>query len=148
MEYRQHHRWDPDARFSLGIQNRECSFPLECAQFQSDAVGVVIIALATLVVGMFGYRVVHTYEKSVFATITVDCADGLLQVLLDPHRSSHFCDCAECQAIAFLILLGVAAKHLVNTPMGTGQAEAASVLSFACTVCLLRLLLSAYDSCS
>ncbi|KAJ7306947.1 hypothetical protein DFH08DRAFT_901427 [Mycena albidolilacea] len=33
-------------------------------------------------------------------------------------------------ASTFVILLGCAGKHLVNVPMGTGQAEASNVLSF------------------
>lgn len=68
----------------------------------SAAVGVVIIALATLVVGLFGYKHVHRFEQ--FSWIPT--------------------------LVAFLVLLGVSAKHLVNTPMPVGQAEAASVLSF------------------
>ncbi|WOO78800.1 Purine-cytosine permease fcyB [Vanrija pseudolonga] len=68
----------------------------------SAAVGTVIIALCTLVVGLFGYKHVHRYEQ--YAWIPT--------------------------AITYLVVLGVAAKHLVNTPMGTGRAEAASVLSF------------------
>lgn len=68
----------------------------------SAAVGVVIIALCTLVLGFFGYKVVHVYER--WSWIPT--------------------------AITFIILLGVSAKHLVNTPMPVGQAEAASVLSF------------------
>ncbi|KAF7297718.1 Cytosine-purine permease [Mycena kentingensis (nom. inval.)] len=68
----------------------------------SDAAGVVIIALLTLVVGMLGYKYVHVYEK--WSWIPT--------------------------AITFFILLGCAAKHLRNVPMGTGQAEASNVLSF------------------
>ncbi|EIW69982.1 hypothetical protein TREMEDRAFT_38649 [Tremella mesenterica DSM 1558] len=68
----------------------------------SAAVGVVIIALATLVIGLCGYKFVHRYEQ--FSWIPT--------------------------AITFLVLLGVSAKHLVSLPMPTGQAEAASVLSF------------------
>ncbi|KAJ7211698.1 putative cytosine-purine permease [Mycena pura] len=68
----------------------------------SDAVGVVIVALVTLVVGLLGYKYVHIYEK--WSWIPT--------------------------AIVFFILLGSAAKHLVNVPMGTGQLEASSVLSF------------------
>ena len=68
----------------------------------SAAAGTVIIAIVTLVVGLFGYRFVHRYET--FAWIPT--------------------------AISFFVLLGVSAKHLVNSPMPTGSAEAASVLSF------------------
>ncbi|ORY29635.1 permease for cytosine/purines, uracil, thiamine, allantoin-domain-containing protein [Naematelia encephala] len=68
----------------------------------SDAVGVVIIALLTLVIGLFGYKFVHRFE----------------QVAWIPT------------AITFFVLLGVSAKHLTSLPMPVGQAEAASVLSF------------------
>ncbi|KAF7318599.1 Cytosine-purine permease [Mycena chlorophos] len=68
----------------------------------SDAAGVVIIAIVTLAVGLLGYKHVHIYEK--WSWIPT--------------------------AITFFILLGCAAKDLVNVPMGTGQAEASNVLSF------------------
>ncbi|KAL1409851.1 hypothetical protein Q8F55_003850 [Vanrija albida] len=68
----------------------------------SPAVGTVIIALCTLVIGLFGYKHVHAYEQ--YAWLPT--------------------------AVTYLVVLGVAAKHLVNTPMGAGRAEAASVLSF------------------
>ena len=68
----------------------------------SAAAGVVIIAMVTLVLGLFGYKVVHRFET--YAWIP--------------------------SFISFLVVLGVGAKYFVNVPMGTGQAEAASVLSF------------------
>lgn len=68
----------------------------------SAAAGTVIIGMCTLVIGMFGYKFVHRYEQ--FAWIPT--------------------------AITFLVVLGVAAKHLVNEPMGVGRAEASNVLSF------------------
>ncbi|ORX41128.1 cytosine-purine permease [Kockovaella imperatae] len=68
----------------------------------SAAAGVVIIALVTLVLGLFGYKLVHRFER--FAWIP--------------------------SLVSFLVLLGVSAKHLVNVPMPVGRAEAASVLSF------------------
>ncbi|KAJ7124117.1 putative cytosine-purine permease [Mycena crocata] len=68
----------------------------------SDAAGVVIIAAITLALGMLGYKYVHIYEK--WSWIPT--------------------------AITFLVVLGCAAKHFVNVPMGTGQAEASNVLSF------------------
>ncbi|WWD20608.1 hypothetical protein CI109_105084 [Kwoniella shandongensis] len=72
----------------------------------SPAVGTVIIAITTLAIGMFGYRQVHKFEQ--YAWIPT--------------------------AITFLVLLGVSAKHLANTPMPVGQGEAASVLSFGGTI--------------
>jgi purine-cytosine permease-like protein len=68
----------------------------------SAAVGVVIIALVTLSIGLFGYKFVHKFEQWAWVPT----------------------------AISFLVLLGVSAKHLVKLPMPVGQAEAASVLSF------------------
>ncbi|KAK4687714.1 hypothetical protein P7C73_g2403, partial [Tremellales sp. Uapishka_1] len=72
----------------------------------SAAVGVVIIALGTLVVGFFGYKVVHKTEQYIWIPT----------------------------AVAFLVMLGVAAKHFVSLPMGVGQTEAAVVLSFGATI--------------
>ncbi|KAJ6473017.1 permease for cytosine/purines, uracil, thiamine, allantoin-domain-containing protein [Mycena sanguinolenta] len=68
----------------------------------SDAAGVVIVAIITLALGMLGYKYVHIYEK--WSWIPT--------------------------AITFFVVLGCAAKNLVNVPMGTGQAEASNVLSF------------------
>ncbi|KAL7416247.1 permease for cytosine/purines, uracil, thiamine, allantoin-domain-containing protein [Mrakia frigida] len=69
----------------------------------SHAVGVVVIAVITLFIGLFGYKWVHLYER--FSWIPT--------------------------AIAFLALLGCSARHFVNIPMGTGQLEASNALSFA-----------------
>ncbi|KAF7354538.1 Cytosine-purine permease [Mycena sanguinolenta] len=68
----------------------------------SDAAGVVIVAIITLALGMLGYKYVHIYEK--WSWIPT--------------------------AITFFVVLGCAAKNLVNVPMGTGRAEASNVLSF------------------
>jgi len=68
----------------------------------SAAVGVVIIAIITLVIGMFGYKFVHRFEQWAWVP----------------------------SAVAFFALLGVSAKQLTSQPMLTGQAEAAAVLSF------------------
>lgn len=70
------------------------------------AVGVVIIAMITLFVGLFGYRIVHWYEKLAWFPT----------------------------AVTFIVMLGVAAKHFVSEPMHVGTAEAASVLSFGGTI--------------
>lgn len=74
--------------------------------FSGGAVGVVIIAVITLVVGLFGYRVVHWYEKIAWFPT----------------------------AVSFLVMLGVSAKHFVSVKMHTGSAEAGSVLSFGGTI--------------
>ncbi|OZJ05382.1 hypothetical protein BZG36_01974 [Bifiguratus adelaidae] len=72
----------------------------------SNAVGIVIIAIITLVLGFAGYKYVHVYER--YSWIPT--------------------------AIAFIIMLGVSAKHFVNVPMPVGISEAGDVLSFAGTI--------------
>ncbi|WVN89838.1 uncharacterized protein L203_105068 [Cryptococcus depauperatus CBS 7841] len=72
----------------------------------SAAVGTVIIAICTLFIGLFGYKYVHRYEK--YSWIPT--------------------------AISFLVMLGISVKHFANIPMGTGQAELASVFSFGGTI--------------
>ncbi|KAF3802926.1 Purine-cytosine permease fcyB [Colletotrichum gloeosporioides] len=71
--------------------------------------GIIIIALSTLVICTFGYRIVHTYERFSW----IPCF------------------------IIFLIVLGVFA-HSGNfnnmLPLNTGPSEAGSVLSFAASV--------------
>ncbi|KFX94402.1 hypothetical protein V490_04366 [Pseudogymnoascus sp. VKM F-3557] len=70
--------------------------------------GILIIALCTLVIVFFGYRVVHEYEHwSWIPTF-----------------------------IVFLILLGTFAKSgdFVNVPMGGGKAELGKVLSYGSTI--------------
>ncbi|KAL7414901.1 putative cytosine-purine permease [Mrakia frigida] len=69
----------------------------------SHAVGAVVIAVITLVLGLFGYKWVHVYER--YSWIPT--------------------------AITFIVLLGCGAKDFVNVPMGTGQLEASNALSFA-----------------
>jgi len=70
--------------------------------------GIVIIALLTFVITLFGYKVVHAYEKWSW----IPCF------------------------IIFLIVLGVFAHSGDFTPgtPGTGKAEAGNVLSFAASV--------------
>lgn len=72
----------------------------------SSAVGCVIIALVTLVIGFLGYKAVHYYER--YSWIPT--------------------------FITFLIMLGVTAKELYNAPAGMGQAEYSSVFSMGATV--------------
>jgi len=70
--------------------------------------GVIIIAVATFVVTLFGYKIVHAYE---------------------------FWSWIPC-FIVFLIVLGEFAHsgNFSNLPMGVGSSEAGSVLSFAASV--------------
>ncbi|KAF0326569.1 purine-cytosine permease [Colletotrichum asianum] len=71
--------------------------------------GIIIIALSTLVICTFGYRIVHTYERFSW----IPCF------------------------IIFLIVLGVFARsgNFNNMlPLNTGPSEAGSVLSFAASV--------------
>ena len=66
-------------------------------------VGVIIIAIVSLVVALLGYKFVHYYER----------VSWIIMIIL------------------FCIVAGLGAKHFYNAPFGgTGQAEAASVLSF------------------
>ncbi|KAI1827143.1 purine-cytosine permease [Xylaria intraflava] len=71
--------------------------------------GVLIIAFSTLVIGTFGYKLVHTYERWSW----IPCF------------------------IVFLIVLGVFAHsgHFnADLPLATGPAEAGAVLSFAASI--------------
>ncbi|KAF4552823.1 Purine-cytosine permease fcyB-like protein 2 [Elsinoe fawcettii] len=70
--------------------------------------GIIIIAVATFCVTLFGYKVVHLYEF--YSWIPT--------------------------AIIFLIVLGVFAHSdaFVNIPMGVGTSELGSVLSFGATI--------------
>jgi NCS1 nucleoside transporter family len=70
--------------------------------------GIIIIAACTFLVTLFGYKVVHTYESWSWIP----------------------------SFIVFLIVLGEFARSgaFVNIPMGVGQSEVGSVLSFASSV--------------
>jgi len=70
--------------------------------------GIIVIAAATFLVTLFGYKIVHTYERYSWIPCT----------------------------IIFLIVLGEFAHSgkFVNLPMGVGKSEAGSVLSFAASV--------------
>jgi len=71
-----------------------------------ETVAVLIIGLVALVVGMFGYKFVHSYERYSWVVMLV----------------------------CFCIVAGFGAKHFVNVPMGTGAAEISSVLSFGTAI--------------
>jgi NCS1 nucleoside transporter family len=70
--------------------------------------GILVIAAATFLVTLFGYKIVHTYERYSW----IPCF------------------------IIFLIVLGEFARsgEFYNIPMGVGKSEAGSVLSFAASV--------------
>ena len=70
------------------------------------AVAVLIIGLCSLIIGMFGYKHVHRFERVSWIVVTV----------------------------CFIIVAGFGAKHMRNTPMGSGAAETSSVLSFGTTI--------------
>lgn len=70
------------------------------------SVAVLIIALLAMIIGMFGYKYVHTFERYSWMIVTV----------------------------CFIIVAGFGAKHFVNTPMGSGPSETSSVLSFGTTI--------------
>lgn len=65
-------------------------------------VGVILIAIISLIIALLGYRFVHHFERF----------SWMVMIIL------------------FCIVAGLGAKHFVNTPMGSGPPEAASVLSF------------------
>jgi len=71
------------------------------------AAGIVLIAVLTLVVALFGYKIVHSFER--YASIPVVIIMIIYLVQIAPHVSSGFAD-------------------------SVGAAEAASVLSFGGTI--------------
>lgn len=70
------------------------------------AIAVLIIGLAAVVIGLFGYRLVHIYERYSWIAML----------------------------ICFFIFAGFGAPHFVNVSMGEGAAEISSVLSFGTTI--------------
>ena len=70
--------------------------------------GIIVIAAATFLITLFGYKIVHTYERYSW----IPCF------------------------IIFLIVLGEFAHsgHFYNIPMGVGKSEAGAALSFAASV--------------
>ena len=70
------------------------------------SVAVLIIGLVALIVGLFGYKRVHEYERYSWMVMLV----------------------------CFCIVAGFGAKHFVNAPMGTGPGEISSVLSFGTAI--------------
>ena len=70
------------------------------------AVAVLLIGLAALIIGLFGYHLVHIYERYSWIAMT----------------------------LCFCIVAGFGAPNFVNVPMGSGAAEISSVLSFGTTI--------------
>jgi NCS1 nucleoside transporter family len=70
--------------------------------------GIIVIAISTLLICLFGYKLVHTYERYSWIPCT----------------------------IIFLIILGEFAHsgQFSNLPMGVGKAEAGAVLSYSASV--------------
>ena len=71
-----------------------------------ESVAVLIIGLVAIIVGLFGYKVVHKYERYSWMVMLV----------------------------CFCIVAGFGAKHFVNVPMGSGATELSSVLSFGTAI--------------
>jgi purine-cytosine permease-like protein len=71
-----------------------------------ESVAVLILGLLALIIGAFGYNLVHKYERYSWIVML----------------------------ICFCIVAGFGAKHFVNIPMGSGPAEISSVLSFGTTI--------------
>ncbi|RDW73631.1 hypothetical protein BP5796_07073 [Coleophoma crateriformis] len=70
------------------------------------SVAVLIIGLVAIVVGMFGYKQVHQWERYSWMVMLV----------------------------CFCIIAGFGAKHFQNVPMGSGATEISDVLSFGTTI--------------
>ncbi|KAK6612275.1 purine-cytosine permease [Botrytis cinerea] len=70
--------------------------------------GIIVIAAATFIITLFGYKIVHTYERYSW----IPCL------------------------IIFLIVLGEFAHsgNFINTPMGIGKSETGACLSFAASI--------------
>ncbi|EJU01230.1 hypothetical protein DACRYDRAFT_22455 [Dacryopinax primogenitus] len=71
------------------------------------AAAIVIIAVLTTIVSLFGYKVVHAYERYSWYPV----------------------------AVIFIILLGLSAKYMVSGPYGgTGSLEEGNILSFGAAI--------------
>jgi NCS1 nucleoside transporter family len=70
------------------------------------AVAVLLIGLIALIIGLFGYHLVHIYERYSWIAMT----------------------------LCFCIVAGFGARDFINVPMGSGAVEASSVLSFGTTI--------------
>ncbi|KAK4973207.1 hypothetical protein LTR28_011779 [Elasticomyces elasticus] len=70
------------------------------------SVAVLIIGLVALTVGLFGYGLVHKYERVSWIVMLV----------------------------CLIIVAGFGAKHFVNSPMGTGPNEISGVLGFGTAI--------------
>lgn len=70
------------------------------------AVCVLIIDLTAIVIGLFGYRILHNYDRYAWIVMLV----------------------------CFIILAGFGGNNFVNIPMGTGSIEASNVLSFGTAI--------------
>ena len=71
-----------------------------------ESVAVLILGLGALIIGAFGYDLVHKYERYSWIVML----------------------------ICFCVVAGFGAKHFVNVPMGSGATEISSVLSFGTTI--------------
>jgi purine-cytosine permease-like protein len=72
----------------------------------SHAVGIVIIAVLTLLLGVVGYRQVHIYDRVAWIPV----------------------------AVVFFIVLGLTAQDYVSSPNGTGLTHTGNALSFCSTI--------------
>ncbi|KAJ9132076.1 Purine-cytosine permease [Pleurostoma richardsiae] len=71
-----------------------------------DSVSVLIVCVVAMVFGLFGYRVLHLYDRYSWPVMLV----------------------------AFAIVAGFGAPHFINIPMGRGKTEAANVFSFGTVI--------------
>ena len=70
------------------------------------SIAVLIVSIASFIIGLFGYRVVHIFDKYSYIVMYV----------------------------CFIIVAGFGGKHFVNAPMGSGTSEAANVLTFGTAI--------------
>ena len=71
-----------------------------------SSVAILIIGLVALIIGLFGYKFVHRWERVSWIVMLV----------------------------CFCIVAGFGAKHFVNVPMGSGPSETSGILSFGTAI--------------
>jgi NCS1 nucleoside transporter family len=70
------------------------------------SISILIIGLVAIILGLFGYRVIHIYSRY----------------------------CWIVTLICLIITAGFGARHFINVPMGHGSTEASRILSFSTAI--------------
>ena len=70
------------------------------------SIAVLIVSIASFIIGLFGYRVIHIFDKYSYIVMYV----------------------------CFIIVAGFGGKHFYNAPMPSGTAEAANILTFGTAI--------------